>query len=625
MASYRLGFALFLPAIALCLLLSTAHAQDKAPGEENLDKVLPFNPGEWLTGSPDPPLGDPRAERDSDVPFKAYVLAFITTLRTEGPNSNTGFNREYLEPFIYESMIDIHPETEEFIPLLATHWKREVDWDNKKQTFWFRLNPKARWADGSEVTAADVYWSWWHRTQEDRKDPSNVMTFKENYEEPEIVDKYTIRVTTTELNWRLFIYFGGMLIFPAEEVRIPGDKYLADYNWKFMVGSGPYHLLPEDLKKGESIALTRREDWWAKDEPWAKGLYNFKKFKIVVIRDREMIWEKFKKDELPLYFVGKAQRWVEIIPHEPLVKKGWVQRRKCYNQSPRGATGFAFNMRKWPFNDKNVRLAFCHLFNREKLMEKLFFDEYEYIDSYWPGRDWGNGENNPEIYYDPELAAELLAKAGFKRRNKEGWLVDEQGRVLEVTHRYSTQEWERIWLVVAEGFRKAGINYKLKLIDSSTLLRKIGERQFTLHYQFWGAILFPNPETAWRSDLADKKYNNNIPGFKNARVDELCEKYNVIFDRAEQKKLIREIDSIVFKEHPYALGWYSNFVRPLYWDRLGHPKTYFTRTGISPFKDVFTHWWWDSRRAARLEEAMEKEEPLPQGPKEVRPWDDEEE
>ena len=44
MASHRLGLALFLPLLALCLLMITADTEAQAPGEENLQKVLPFQP-----------------------------------------------------------------------------------------------------------------------------------------------------------------------------------------------------------------------------------------------------------------------------------------------------------------------------------------------------------------------------------------------------------------------------------------------------------------------------------------------------------------------------------------------------------------------------------------------------
>ena len=92
---------------------------------------------------------------------------------------------------MYESLVQIHPETEEFIPCIASHWKIETDEEAETQTFTFRIDPRVRWADGDEFTAADVYYSWWHRVQRDRQDPSNQMTFSEGYEEPEILDKYT--------------------------------------------------------------------------------------------------------------------------------------------------------------------------------------------------------------------------------------------------------------------------------------------------------------------------------------------------------------------------------------------------------------------------------------------------
>lgn len=596
--------------------------EEKAP-EPPLDtfpELLPFDPSEWITATDYPPIGDARALRTvTNVPLMLVWASYPPTLRTDGPNSNL-MQTSQIHGLMYESMLQIHPETEEFIPCLANYWKIETDEEAGTQTFTFRLDPTARWADGSEVTTADVYYTWWHRIQRDRKDPSNRMTYSEGFEVPEILDKYTIRVTTKKLNWRLFLYFGGMAIYPAKYIHIPGDEYLEKYNWEFMPGTGPYVMKPRHLKKGQSLTLTRRHDWWAENEPWAKNTFNFEKVKYLVVRDREMEYQKFKKGDLDLFVVGRAQRWAEEIPGEEIVQKGWVKRRKVYNQSPQGFGGFCFNMRKPPFNDKRVRLAFCHLFNREALMDKLFFNEYEYLNSYFPGRDWGAGDENEFIDYDPDWALELLAEAGYKNRNADGYLVNEKGDVLEVALRYGTQSWERIWIVVQKYYRDAGVKLNLELIDPATILKTISDRQFTIHYQSWGALLFPNPETSWRSDLADKKANNNISGFKNERVDELCRRYNEIFDRAEQKEITREIDRIVYEEHPYALGWYANFARIMFWDKFGHPRTYLTRIGQVLTTDVILTWWFDPAKEKAMETAKEEDLTLEQGEIIVKPW-----
>jgi ABC-type transport system substrate-binding protein len=296
--------------------------------------------------------------------------------------------------------------------------------------------------------------------------------------------------------------------------------------------------------------------------------------------------------------------------------------RKIFNQSPQGFSGLAFNMREKPFDDRRVRLAFCHLFNRERLMEKLFFKQYEYLNSYQPGRDWGNGKENPLIRYDPEMAADLLAQAGYEKRDADGFLVGPDGKRLEVTLDLWAPALERIFLVVKEDFERAGVKFDLKLLDHSTVIKKVDERQFKIHYQTWSALLFPNPETSWRSELAERKNNNNLPGFKNARVDELMKKYNVTFDRAEQKRIIREIDRIIYEEHPYALGWYASYSRILYWDKFGHPATYFTRIGQTPQEEMLLLWWPDAGRAKALAEARKAGTSLEQGEIDVRPWAD---
>ncbi|MBI4871347.1 MAG: hypothetical protein HY814_07245 [Candidatus Riflebacteria bacterium] len=222
--------------------------------------------------------------------------------------------------------------------------------------------------------------------------------------------------------------------------------------------------------------------------------------------------------------------------------------------------------------------------------------------------------------FDPDRAEQLLAEAGYKTRDAEGYLLGPDGKRLEVTLHYASQSWERIWLVVKEDYEDAGIKFDLKLIDATTLIKKISDRQFKVHFQAWGALLFPNPETSWRSDLADKLANNNIVGFKNARLDELCARYNVIFDRAEQKKLIREVDQILFNEHPYALGWHADYKRFLFWDKFGYPATYLNKTDQVLTSMMIQTWWFDPDAQARLKEAISKGQPLPQGEVVVKPW-----
>ncbi|MFC1679231.1 extracellular solute-binding protein [Elusimicrobiota bacterium] len=566
----------------------------------------------WTTNTDFPLLGDPQALKGGSL--KSHWPSYPPTLRTEGPNSNLSTTRS-IHGLIYESMLALHPETLEYVPVLASHWKMSED----KRKFWFKINPKASWADGSPVTAEDVVATWEWLARKDIKDPYTNMFATDNFEKPVAESKYVVSVKTKKLHWRLFYYFGGMSIYPAQEMsKLTGDEYLDKYNWKLQMGSGPYELKPEGIKKEHSVTVSKRNDYWAKDRRMNIGANNFDKITWIVVMDEELAFEKFKKGELDYYHVLKAQRWAEECDFDK-VKKGWIKKRKIYTKAPEGFSGFVFNMRKPPFDDRNVRKAFAFLFNRERLIDKLFFNQYEHIDSYYPGNVWGNPKN-PKIRHNPRMAARLLKRAGYEERNKDGWLVKD-GKPFEITLEYAGgASWTRIHKVIQEDIQKAGIKMNLNEIDPRTLMKKVSERSFTLHLQSWGALLFPNPISSWDSKLADKQHNNNLPGFKDPEVDKLCEEYDKTFDRQKQIEIVRKIDRLIFRQHPYALGWYANFTRLLHWDKFGHPDYYFSKVG--DYRDIKTLWWKDPAREKALAEAKASGKTLPQGEVVQKPWED---
>jgi microcin C transport system substrate-binding protein len=569
-----------------------------------------FDPSGWQTSSDFPLIGSTEAVKGGTL--HTFWSDFPATLRTQGPNSNQ-LATSQMQGMVYESLIGLHPETLQYIPSLADHWKVSPD----KRTFYFHINPKARWADGTQVTANDVVATWEFLVRKDIKDPYSRMIWYDNYEKPQAPGPLVVSVRAKHLDWRLFYYFGTMSIYPAKEMsKLTGDEYLSGYNWKMQMGSGPYELKPQDIKNQQSITLTRRPDYWGRDERVNIGLNNFDKITWTVVRDDTLAFEKFKKGELDYYVVQKAQRWEQECGFDK-VEKGWVQKRKIYNDYPQGISGFAFNMRKPPFNDRNVRKAFALLFNRAKLIDKLFFNQYSYLDSYFPGGVWAD-QNNPQIRYNPRMAKRLLSRAGWTTRDKDGWLTKD-GKIFEVTLEYGDQGFDRIFKVVQEYMARAGIKLDLKLIDYDTLMKKVDERDFTLTYQSWSGLLFPNPESSWDSKLADQNSTTNITGFKNPEVDKLCREYNSTFDRTAQEKLVHHIDELIFRDYPYALGWSANFFRLLYYDKFGHPAPYFTRTGDD--SSIFSTWWLDPKKGKALEEAEKTGASLPAGTTEQRPWE----
>ena len=567
----------------------------------------------WTTNSTFEPLGSPDA-----VPggvLRSNIPNFLPTLRMDGPNSNVTTITD-IYGLTHDRLLSIHPETLEWLPGLASHWIIEKSEDH--QVFWFRIDERARFSDGTKVTADDVLASFEHIMDPDIKDPSSTKLFTDMYETPVVHDEMTISVKTRKLNWRLLIYFSASLvIYPAEQIRIPGDVYLDEFNWKMIPGSGPYILREDSIQQEISVTLYRNEDWWGWDTRRATGRYNFDKIQLIVVRDRELAFEKFKAGELDYYKVMRAQRWAEETGFEA-VRKGWIRKQKIYNEQPQSFSGYMMNMRQWPFDDKNVRLAFCYGVDRKTLFDKLFFNQYEYIDSYYPGGRWGNPDNR-KIRYNPRRAERFLDRAGYTERNDDGIRVhDKTGKPLQFTIEYGSASSTRIHQVIAEGLRKIGIGMDLKLVDYNALMKKISERQFTVHMQAWRGILFPNPITSWHGDLANEPYNNNISGVAIDEVDQLMEQYDRTFDIDEQTEYMRKIDGLIFKEHPVALTWYGPFERILSWNHFGQPQKILSRTGDD--HSLWTYWWTTPEMQQRLARAKKDGSTLPVGLDVIDPW-----
>jgi microcin C transport system substrate-binding protein len=546
----------------------------------------------WETNTDFDLIGDPHAIKGGV--FRDYVQDFPGTLRMYGPESNSQFNYG-VTTLAYESLLGVHPTTLDYVPGLATHWQISPD----KMTYRFRINPNARFSDGTPVTSEDVVASYDFMMDKTLQDPMEQITFSK-INRPVAESKYIVRAQAKELNWRNFLYFSGTPVFPAHVLKtINGDKYLKEYNYKLLPGSGPYVIREEDIAKGKSITVRRRKDYWGERARGNVGQGNFDELQFVVVRDDNLAFEMFKKGELDTYVVTRPRQWVEEMNFDN-VQRGLVQKRKVFNAEPQTIREFAFNARNPPFDDIRVRKALTLLLDRKEIIEKIMFNEYQPETSFYTGTPYEN-PNNPKNEYNPQEALKLLADAGWNSRDSQGRLV-KNGAPLQVELLYRNKLNEPELTVYQEDLRKVGIGLNLRLLTFETEIQMVDQRKFQMAHLAWGGLLFPNPETEWHSSLADVPNNNNVTGFKNARVDELCARYDKSFDTQERIRIIREMDGIVANSYNYALHWTAPFTRITFWNKFGTPPGYLTRTGDSYTAHVL--WWVDPNKDNKLKEAL---------------------
>jgi microcin C transport system substrate-binding protein len=542
---------------------------------------------------------------------------FPATMRLFGKEANY-LENYWLKILCYEPLLERHPLTwESTVPRLASHWKISED----KMKFWFRINPDARWSDGRRVTSEDVVATWYLRMDETILDPSQQVMF-DKFEEPIAESMYIVSVVTKENKWENFATFASdMHILPAYYVdQVDGSEYLEKYQFSMMPNTGPYILKNEDIVNQESYKITRRDDFWAKDHLQNRYRFNFDLISWFVIKDNASLpFEKFKKGEFDYFEVARSARWVEDCVPEKMnaIDKGWMKKHRIFSDIPSGTSGYGFNMRKFPFNDKNIRYAFGYLYDREEMNKKMYYNEYEMMHSWFSGTMYENFDN-PKFLFNADSAIYYLKLAGFEKKNKDGILINKEGTPLRFT---ITIQKTSAYMVtpVQNKLKQYGVDMQIVNMDGTTEWKNRQERNFDIYLHNFTGSVHPSIEQWFRSDLADMNDNNNFFGFKNDRVDQLIKDYNSEFDLDKRIKIGKEIDYIVCETQPVAFGIKRLYRRFLYWDKFGYPE-YMVDRFVGNRESIFFLWWFDPEKEARLEKAMANDTLLPVGDVDIKFW-----
>ena len=589
-------------------------AEQGGYGFEAIANGLSFETYKWSENNDGTYFGDPKAKKGGT--FNYIHSLFPRTMRVIGQNSSQVLNNRTIASLCYESLLSQHPTTLEFVPSLASHWYLSED----KTEFKFRINPDARWWDGMPVTSDDVIATWDLRMDETILSPFEQMTYGK-FERPVAESKYIVSVKAKTINWRNFLYFATMKLHPHHVLKnLDGTAFLEEYAFSVIPGTGPYIIPEENIKNQESFTFERREDYWAKDSPFNKYMFNFDKIKVSAVKDNDALqFEKFKKGEQDVFNVARSRRWVEETDFEAS-QKGWMKKQRIFSEKPAGTSGYYFNMREWPFDDKRVRYAFCYLYDREKMNREMYYNEYGMMNSQYSGTVYEN-KNNNKFKYNPKEAVRLLAEAGYTSRNSDGWLVHEEtGKVLSFT--IITQKTSAYMITpVQQMLKEYGMDMQIQFIDYNTMIKNVNARNFNVCMLAYSGLVYPNPESSMRSYLADENDNNNVWGFKSDRVDELLDEYDICFDQQRRIKIIQEIDGIFNEVHPIAYSIARNYSRMMWWDKFGYPEWMLSRY-VGEFWDAFYYWWIEEGKITQLDDAMQNGKQLPIKPIDMKYWPD---
>tara|TARA_R110002110_G_scaffold61225_5_gene172068 strand:- start:3319 stop:5295 length:1977 start_codon:yes stop_codon:yes gene_type:complete len=556
---------------------------------------------EWTSNDHLAEIGSPEAKKGGTQ--YGALQDFPRTLRTVGPDSNGSF-RPFLLDNVGMTLTHLHPETLELYPGLAESWA--VDWDN--QTVYAKLDPAATWSDGEPITADDYLFMFWFYRSPYIMAPWYNNFYSTTYTNISRYDDHTISITMAER--KPDMDERGLLLrpIPRHFYSEMGDDFSERYQWAFEPTPGPYVVRDQDIRKGRSIALTRQENWWARDKKHWRYRFNPDRIQLGVIRDTPKMFEAFKRGDIDQFGLNLAEYWYEKLPDsDPDVQAGYIHKVTFYNQRPRPPFGLWINTAQPLLDNRDIRVGIAHATNWDMVIEKFFRGDNERLNT----ANDGFGEySHPTLKareFNIDRAQEHFARAGFSRRGADGILVNEAGQKLSFTLSTGYETMRDVLTILRQEAAKAGLDLRLEILDGTVGWKKVQEKQHDISFSAFGRFLEEYPrfwehyhsDNAWdRAFLEDGSVNperqpktqtNNLEAFALLEMDQLIERYRASTDRDEMIALSHQMIELHHEHASFVPGFYQGFFRLGKWRWVRYPEGFSYRHSDGP-GELFVHW-----------------------------------
>ncbi len=488
---------------------------------------------------------------------------------------------------------------------------RSVETDDNRTYVTFRIDPRARFSDGRPVQAEDVEFSW--KLLRDHGRP-NHRQFYGKVAKVDVLDPLAIRFDFGGTEDReLPLILGLMPILPKHATDVAGFE---ETTMTAPLGSGPYRVTA--VRPGTSVTLTRDPDYWGRDLPVNRGLWNFDEVRLDYYREANGQFEAFKRGLYDFRVETEPLRWHDGYDF-PAVRSGEVVRDSYTSGMPQPSQFLVFNTRRLVFADVRVRQALTLLFDFEWINRNYFFGLYRRSGGFFAGSElsaYGRAADATErkllepfaARIPPDImdgsyrlpvtdgsgrdrttlraALDLLSEAGY---GLDGTVLRQRTTKAPLAFEIlvTTRDQERIALAYCSSLKRAGINASIRVVDPVQFDQRRLGFEFDMIQNRWDQSLSPGNEQAfyWGSEAADHPGTRNYMGAKDPAIDAMIAALLRARDRPEFISAVRALDRTLMAGF-YAIPvlnaaeeWIAR------WNRIERPK----RTALT---GALPESWW---------------------------------
>jgi peptide/nickel transport system substrate-binding protein len=572
------------------LLAACGLARSPARAADARHAIAMHGEPAWGPDFSHPSYADPAAPKGGQL-----AQGVLGTFDSLNPFIVKGLPAANIRSYVIESLLARgYDEPFTLYGLLA----ESVETDAARSRVTFTINPAARFSDGRPVTPADVIFSW--QLLRDKGRP-NYRIYYVKVVKAETVGERGVRFDLTGADDRELPLILGLMPVLAKHAINPDN--FEDTSFEPPLGSGPYTV--GKVKPGESVIFTRDANYWGRDLPINRGLWNFDSIRFDYYRDGNTHFEAFKKGLYDVRAETDPGRWQTAYDF-PGLREGRVVKEAFPYGLPKGMQGLVFNTRRPIFADLRVREAILQLFDFEWINHTYFFDLYKRTASYFDGCDL-SAHGVPANARERELLAPFPGavradimdgtwlppvtdgtgrdRAGLRKAFALFAAAGYDLKGTQLTHRASgrpfafeilttTRDQERLALAFVRNLKRAGIDALVRTVDATQFERRRIGFDFDMMDYRWEQSLSPGNEQSfyWGSAAAGEEGSRNYMGVKSKAIDAMIASLLSATSREDFVSAIRALDRVLLSGFYVVPLYYPPVQWVARWKRIEHPS-----------------------------------------------------
>jgi peptide/nickel transport system substrate-binding protein len=493
---------------------------------------------------------EPEAE---DIPTTLVIAQDRDPQRLD-PNFARGVEPETIVQTMYDSLIALDLDGVP-VPSLAKSWSFPDE-----STLVFQLREGVQFHNGESFNAESVKVSVERIKSEDHG--SHLKDQFGSIESVEIVDDYNVKLTLSRPEANLVYAFTRLMMIPPGYYAEVGDEGVEAHP----VGTGPFMFVSYTVD--DETVVRRNPNYWP-DSP--KGQPMVEEVRIRVIPEATVRVAELTTGGVHIADTVPADQR-SVIDNAGLelmsfydAKPFWMIMNRIGKGSDAEAATGDQAVQYVALQDKRVAQALNHAVDRQAIIDSLMGGDATGLGQPFGRPGFGYPADDEPYPYDPDLARQLLAEAGYP----DGFHLD-----ILATHATNLDT-----VVAVMGyFEEIGIRPKLEVINT------------TIGNQRWMAQSYPglrvsswnNPETA--ANLLFRT-GGFVSVYSNPELDALLERDKITLDLDERRAVLKQITDFLHDDpfavylwtEPSRVGINQNLITGF----QPHAKGFVLATGVS--------------------------------------------